>query len=119
MKSLNSELLDLLLDGLDFEGMYFGRAGGKYRRLGATLLTDKVIARARAWAEEAEWPWPLTLRFARWFEEFDLGGPPSLRLEQCAPLSTIQIELPPDSPRIGKVADHVLELASELPVVWG
>ncbi len=119
MKALTASLLDLFLDGLNLEGMYFGRAGGRYRRLSATPVTDKVIARARAWAAEAEWEWPSTLRFTRWFEEFDLGGPPSLRLEQRARLSTIQIELPPDSPLTTRFADRVLELVAELPVVWG
>lgn len=119
MKDLSDALIDMFFDGLAYDNMIFGHAGGRIRKLGAVYVTPKVIAKAKAWAAGTAWEWPSTLRFARWFDNFDCSGPPHLRLEQRAYLSTIQIELPPDSARINPFADQVMALVSGLPVVWG
>ncbi|SOC04332.1 uncharacterized protein DUF3396 [Rhodobacter sp. JA431] len=119
MKHAAGKLLALFLEGLDHTDMIFGHAGGRIKKLGAEYINDKVIAKAVKWAAETEWQWPSTLRFARWFDDFDCSGPPHIRLEQRAYLATIQIELPPDDPRCVIFAERVQQIVADLPVIWG
>ena len=119
MKAVSDALIDLFWEGRSHENMIFGRAGGRFKKLGAEYVTPKVIAKAKKWAAEAAWEWPSTLRFARWFDDLECSGPPHLRLEQRAELSTIQLELPPEWQGIPAFTERVTALISDLPVLWG